>query len=141
MLVRIRERRPLASAWDLEGDLDRIFRSVFDWGTPARGPMDVAADAEGVTVRVELPGVDPAAIKIGVENGTLSIRAERSEEQRSEGRYHLRERAHGAVAHAFRLADDLDTEAISAECHNGVLTVRIPKRAEAKPRQIEIKTN
>ena len=86
---------------------------------------------------------EPDAAKVSVENGTLSIHAERREEQRADakGRYHLRERASGTIAHAFRLADDLNVEAITAECRNGLLTVRIPKRAETKPRQIEIKSN
>lgn len=141
MLVRVRERHPFADVWSLERDVDRIFRAAF--GAPSRSPraVDVSQDADGVTVRAELPGVDPAQIAVAVENGTLTITAERNEAQRSEGTALIRERSYGKFAQAFRLADDLDADAVSADCRNGVLTVRIPKRPEAKPRQIEIKTN
>jgi HSP20 family protein len=141
MLVRVRERHPFADVWSLDRDVDRIFRAAF--GAPTRGPraVDVNTDAEGVTVRAELPGVDPAHINVAVENGVLTITAERNEAQRDEGTALVRERAYGKFAQSFRLADDLDADAVSADCRDGVLTIRVPRRAAAKPRQIEVKTN
>ena len=145
MLVRVRDRRPARAAWSLQRDVDDVFRRAFGFdrlaGAPAASALEVLPDADGVTVRAELPGVDPAAIAIGVEGRTLTIKAERNAEKRENGAYQLRERPYGALSHAFRLSDDLDAEAISAEAKHGVLTVRIPKRAEAKPRQIEVKVN
>lgn len=141
MLVRIRERHRFADLRHLESDIDRIFRGAFGIGTPARGAVDVTSDADGVTVRAELPGVDPAKIGVTVENGTLTITAERTEEKRSDGTALLRERAYGKFSQALRLADDLDAEAISADCRDGVLSIRIPKRAAVKPRQIEVKVS
>jgi HSP20 family protein len=143
MLVRVRERHPFADLRHLERDIDRIFRGSFGIGTATRGPraVEVTPDADGVTLRVELPGVDPAKVGVTVENGTLSITGERSEEKRSDATALVRERAYGKFSHAFRVADDLDAEAISADCRDGVLSIRIPKRATVQPRQIEVKTS
>lgn len=141
MLVHVRRRRPAFDARALQRDIDALFRAVgFDRpaAAPAHAPLTAHRDADGVTVRAELPGIDPAAIAVTVENGALTIRAERPAEERQNGTYQLRERACGPFARTVRLADDLDADAISAEATHGVLTVRIPKRAEAKPRQIPV---
>ena len=142
MFVHVRDARPTPSAGNLQREVDEVFRRAFgfDWAAPASA-LEVQPDADGVTVRAELPGVDPAAIAIGVEGRTLTIQAERKAEKRENGADQLRERAYGTFSHAFRLSDDLDAEAISAEARHGVLTLRIPKRPEAKPRQIEVKVS
>ena len=135
-------RDPFADLRRLERDVDRIFNGAFGGARPAhRTPgLEVTSDAEAVVIRAELPGVDPSQIEVSVENGTLTIRGERREESRQATPV-LRERAYGAFAHSVRLADELDGEAISAECRDGVLTVRIPRRAATKPRQIDVKTS
>lgn len=144
MLVHVRNRRPTLDARALQRDVDDLFRA-FGLGRPVAAPTAtpcaVSRDADGVTVRAELPGVDPAAIAVGVEGRTLTITAERAPEQRQNGAYQLRERPYGTFSRTLRLSDDLDTEAISAEAKHGVLTVRIPRRAEAKPRQITVTTS
>lgn len=145
MLVHVRDRRPARSAWSLQREVDDVFRRAFGFDVPSFAPaasaLDVVPDADGVTVRAELPGVEPSAIAINVEGRTLTIKAERNAEKRENGSYQLRERAYGTFSHSFRLSDDLDAEAVSAEAKHGVLTLRIPKRAEAKPRQIEVKVS
>lgn len=140
MLV-VRHRRPTPT-WNLEREVDSIFQRAFglDWpSAPAGSAFEVLPDADGVTVRAELPGVDPAAVAITVEGRALTISAERKGEEHQSGAYRLRERAYGQFSRTLRLADDLDADNISADAKHGVLTVRIPKRAEAKPRQIEVK--
>lgn len=145
MLVQVRDRRPARAAFSLQREVDDVFRRAFgfDWpaAAPAASALEVLPDADGVTVRAELPGVEPSAIGINVEGRTLTIKAERTTEKRENGAYQVRERAYGSFSHAFQLSDDLDAEAISAEAKHGVLTLRIPKRAEAKPRQIEVKVS
>jgi HSP20 family protein len=125
-----------------ERDVDHLLRRTFAVGrsrtAPFTTPLTTTADADGVTVRAELPGIDPAGISVSVEDRVLTIRAERQAEAREHGRTRVQERSYGAVTHAFRLAEDLDAEAISAKAEHGVLTVHIPKRAEAKPRQIPV---
>jgi HSP20 family protein len=139
MLVR---SYPFADFMTLERDLDRLVGRAFNVARPspvtAAAPFVALPDAEGVTVRAELPGVDPAAIAITVENHVLSISAERPVEKREGGRTQLQERRFGAFSQSLRLADDLDAESVSAKAEDGVLTVRIAKRAEAKARQIEV---
>ncbi|MBX3028448.1 Hsp20/alpha crystallin family protein [bacterium] len=143
MLVHVRRPRHAGGVRSLQREVDDVFRRAFGFdflsAAPAASAVEIVPDADGVTVRAELPGVDPAAIAINVEGRTLTIKAERREERREKGAYQLRERAFGSFSHAFRLSDDLDGEAITAEAKHGVLTVRIPKRAEARPRQIEVK--
>ncbi len=142
MLVHVRTPRPTRDFSSFQRDVDDVFRRAFGYaGAPAASALEVVPDADGVTVRAELPGVDPANIKIGVEGRVLSISGERPTEKRENGAYQLRERTYGTFAQTLRLSDDLDAESISAEAKHGVLTLRIAKRAEAKPRQIEVKVS
>jgi len=141
MLVHVRERLPRPDFSNVERDVDRIFRSLFsDARTPVRSDSGIAVnqDPEGVTLVAEVPGVDPAAIKIDVNGRTLTISGERPRTERPADAYQLRERRSGDFSHTFQLTDTLDADAISAECRHGVLTVRIARRPEVKPRQIEV---
>ena len=119
MLVHVRDRRPTREAWSFQRDVDDVFRRAFGFdrfaNAPAPTALQVVPDADGVTIRAELPGVDPAEIKIGVEGRTLSISGERATEKRENGAYQLRERAYGTLAQKLQLSDDLDAAAISAE--------------------------
>lgn len=131
-------RHPLADLRALQRDVDRLFRAIADTVVPA-APVEVRRSDDGaLTVRVELPGVDPAAIAVEVDRDVLSIRAERPAETRSEGRYLLRERPVGSFAYRLQLPADVDATAIAAEAKHGVLTVRVPKRAELAPRAIPV---
>lgn len=145
MLVHVRERSPSVDFWGLEDDLDRIFGSVFaDEAVPAQGAsfdFEVTPGADHVTLRAELPGIEPSAINIAVDDRALTVSAERAAEQRTDSRYHLRERAYGKFSRTFHLSDDLDPSAIDAECRDGILTVRVAKCPEAKPRQIAVQTS
>ncbi len=125
MLVHVRGRRPSADLTALERDVDRIFRSF--WNDPSVPGFEVTPDNDGVTVVADVPGVEPAAINIAVEGRALTISGERA--------------SRGKFSRTFQLSDDLNSEAIDAECRNGVLTVRIPKLPEAKPRQIDVKVS
>lgn len=145
MLTRVRERRPFFDFWNLENDVDRIFGSVLaDGKVPAHSAsfgFEVTPEKEQVVIRAEVPGIEPSAISIAVNDRVLTISGERTAQTRSEGRYHLRERSYGMFSRSFHLSDDLDSAAIAAECRDGVLTVRVPKRPEAQPRQIAVQTS
>jgi len=145
MLTRVREHRPLFDFWGLENDVDRIFGSVLAEGNlPTRSAsfgFEVTPEKDKVVIRAEVPGVDPSAIKISVNDDVLTVSGERSAQKHSEGRYHLRERSYGTFSRSFHLSEELDSSAIDAECRNGVLTVRVPKRPETQPRQIAVKTS
>lgn len=145
MLTQVREHRPLFDFWGLENDVDRIFGSVLAEGNlPTRSAsfgFEVTPEKDKVVIRAEVPGVDPSAIKISVNDDVLTVSGERAAQKRSEGRYHLRERSYGTFSRSFHLSEELDSSAIEAECRNGVLTVRVPKRPETQPRQIAVKTS
>ena len=136
---------PFADFLRLDRDLDRLFgiSSTVNRPLPATlgSPVAVLPDADGVTVRAELPGVEPAAINISVENRVLTITAERPVVARDNGRLRLQERRSGAFSYAVRLSEELDPESVTAKAEHGVLAVRIAKRPAAKPRQIEVKVS
>lgn len=139
MFVHVR-RRPRVDFAGLERDVDRIFRGFWsDRGAPVSSNYNVDRDDNGVTLRADVPGVEPSAINIAVNGRAVTISGERGSDQR-EGDSGAQDPRFGKFSHTFYLSEDLDPEAIDAECRNGVLTLRVAKRAEAKPRQIEVKT-
>jgi HSP20 family protein len=139
--------------WDPFRDLQRLQEEVsraFDdrlavrsgesvgW-TPA---VDIYEDEEGVTLRFELAGVDPKDVDIRFENGVLTLRGERKlEKEESRDNYHRVEIAYGTFTRSFSLPGTIDAEKIKAESKNGVLTVHLPKKPEAKPKSIQVKVS
>jgi HSP20 family protein len=134
----------------LHQDLDRLFGrelgasdddsrgAVSDW-LPA---VDVQEQPDAFVLQADLPGVDSKDIDITMENGLLSLRGRRQSETKQEsGGYRRVERVSGEFFRRFTLPDSADPEAISAQMTNGVLTVRIAKRAEIQPRRIEVRTS
>jgi HSP20 family protein len=107
--------------------------------TPA---CDIFEDNEALTLRFELAGVDPKDVDVRFENGVLTLRGERklAREDKKEN-YHRIELAYGSFTRSFSLPTLVDAEKILAESKNGVLTVTLPKKAEAKPRPITVKVN
>jgi HSP20 family protein len=105
--------------------------------TPA---CDIFEDTEGVTLRFELAGVDPKDVEVRFENGVLTLRGERKlEKEEKKDHYHRIEMSYGAFTRTFSLPATVDAEKIHAEAKNGVLTVTLPKKAEAKPKAISVK--
>jgi HSP20 family protein len=101
--------------------------------------VDIREDEQALVVKADLPDIDPKELDIRVENNILTIRGERKfEKQASAGNYLRVERAYGSFARSFQLANTVNSEAIKAEYQNGVLTLSIPKREEAKPKQIKV---
>ncbi len=108
------------------------------WGLPAeehaprafKPAVDIFEDDDAVLVRVELPGVRPEDVQIDASEQMLTVRGERRRESAAKpGGYHRVERAFGAFSRSFRLPDDVDGASVAAVMSDGVLTVRIPKRA------------
>lgn len=104
--------------------------------------VDIFEDAEAIHVKAELPGVKSEDVKIDVENNVLTLRGERKlERDEKKDNYHRVERWYGSFARQFLLPRTVDAEKIDAELKEGVLTVRLPKRAEIKARQIAVKAS
>jgi len=101
--------------------------------------VDIYEGEHELVVKAYLPDVQPEDLDIRVENNILTIRGERKFEKKVDEKNYLRvERAYGSFARSFQLANTVNTEAIKADYKDGVLTLSIPKREEAKPKQIKV---
>ncbi len=102
-------------------------------------PVDIYETKDALVVKAQLPEVNKEDIEIRLENGVLSIRGERKlqEDLKQEQCYRM-ECQYGAFSRSFSLPRTVDQEKINANYKDGVLTLRIPKREETRPRQIEI---
>ncbi len=113
-------------------------------GTTWRGgrmPLD-AYEKDGVyTLRFDLPGVDADDLDITVENQVLTVKAQRSFEDTVGVNWMLRERPTGIHSRTVRLGDRLDAGEVSASYDNGVLSITIPIKEEAKPQKIDVAVN
>ena len=139
-LVRWNPVRELAS---MEVDrLNRMFSDFYGGFDRAWVPaVDVyeTNDHEFV-LKAELPEMKREDIAITFDNGTLTLKGERTAEaETSRENYHRVERQHGTFTRSFTLPTTVDAERIQASYKDGVLTIRVPQREEAKPKQIEIK--
>jgi HSP20 family protein len=103
-------------------------------------PLNFFSDEDGVVVRAEVPAIPVDKINVSVEPRRLTISGENAPTQRDKGSYHRRERRYGQFARSVQLPEELDAEKASAECKNGLLTVRIPKAPAAKPRKISVQS-
>jgi HSP20 family protein len=102
-------------------------------------PADVLEGAQEFRVVLDLPGVDPASIKLTVERDTLQVAAERRFGGLADGEeLHRSERPFGAFARSFTLPTSVDAARVEATYEAGVLTVTLPKREEAKARAIPV---
>ena len=101
-------------------------------------PVDVAEDGEKILVKVEVPGMEEKDLKVNFQDGLLSVSGERQFERKDDRNYHRIERSYGSFVRTFSLPRSVDANAIVAHYRNGVLEIEIPKKEEAKPRQIEI---
>ena len=143
MLPTIR-RKGTASLLDSD-DMDRFFNLAFG-GAPSMSGWSPAVDVRetpaGFVVSAELPGMTSDQVEVNVENGVLSISGEKKDKREEGGEgenYHLVERRYGRFQRNFSLPRSVDPSSVDARFENGILTVNLPKAAEAKARRIAIK--
>ena len=136
---------PFRGAATLQEQINRMFNDAVErtgeesnlttWA-PA---VDIFETEHELVVKADLPEVDSKDLDIRVENNILTIRGERKFEKKvNEDNYLRIERAYGSFSRSFSLANTVNSEAIKADYQNGVLTLSIPKREEAKPKQIKV---
>jgi HSP20 family protein len=101
--------------------------------------IDVHADEDAFEITATVPGMDVEDIKVEILDDVLTLRGEIPESPNGSGEFLLRERISGKFERRLRLPDAVDAEAAEAKVENGILTVRIPKAEEARPRLIEVK--
>lgn len=125
-----------------------LARELLNWDpfvsgrpTSAFAPtFEVKETTDAFVLRADVPGVEEKDLDIAVHNGVLTVSGSRSAEERKEGEsFAIYERQYGSFSRSFALPDMADGERIEAKLTNGVLTLSIAKKAEAKPRKIEIK--
>ena len=101
--------------------------------------VDIYETENELVLKADLPEVSQKDIDVRVENQTLTIAGERKfEKENSTKGFHRIERAYGNFVRSFAVPQTFDTDKISAEFHNGVLSVTLPKKETAKPRQVKI---
>jgi HSP20 family protein len=134
---------PFRGSYDSQ--LNRLFTDFFGRTpqdqnlTPWAPAVDIFEGEHELVVKADLPDIKPEQLDIRVESNILTIRGERKFEKKAEEKNYLRvERSYGSFARSFSLANTVNTEAIKADYKDGVLTLSIPKREEAKPKQIKV---
>jgi HSP20 family protein len=132
---------PLASVRLFEDAFTRMVnepRANRPW-SPA---VDIYETENELVLKADVPDVDPKDIDVRVENQTLTVSGERKFDQEHTGTgYHRIERSYGSFVRSFAVPNAFDTDKIAAGFKNGVLTVSLPKKETAKPRQVKVEVN
>jgi HSP20 family protein len=139
-----RENRALTPFDLLDEDFGRMLRRWWGDAEPATFgtyPVDIHEDDAHIYIDADLPGFSKDEVDITLENGVLTIAAERKQEQQEgkKGQTHLRERLVTRVARRFSIPNAVDEQKVQAELRDGVLHLTLNKREEVKPRKIEVK--
>ena len=144
VLTRFEPFRELST---LQDRINRAFRESYREGgqdeslaTSSFAPaVDVYEDEHNVTLKIEVPGIDEKDIDVSLENNTLTVHGERKiEKEEKEENYRRVESQYGSFTRTFNLPPTVDSEKVSATYDKGVLKVTLPKKAEAKPKQIKV---
>ncbi len=140
-------RDPFEAMMPLREAMNRLFEESFigpgrfEFFTGRVFPLDVyeTNDRQQYVVEAVLPGFKPEEVQITAMGDTLTIRAAKKREEKAEkGSYVRRERYEGEISRTISLPTPINAEKVQASYENGVLTLRIPKAEEAKPKQISI---
>ncbi len=124
-------------------DFDHLFQELSGQevrqGREFAPATDIYETESGVTLQVDLPGHDPKTIEVKVEKGVLTLRSERKADVNAKEGARRLERGFGVYTRSFKLPNTVDTSNVGARYENGVLTLTLPRKEEAKPRVIEVK--
>ncbi len=102
-------------------------------------PVDVYEDEHNVSLKLEVPGIDEKDIDVRIENNVLTVHGERKfEKEEKEENFRRVERQYGSFTRTFTLPTTVDAEKVSANYDKGILKITLPKKAEAKPKQIKV---
>jgi len=138
---------PIRELYSLQNRMNRLFEEQYGGGkedslTTAGAfvpPVDIYEDEHSIQLKLEVPGIEEKNLDVKVENNTLTVSGERKfEKEEKEENFHRVERRYGSFSRSFTLPNTVDAENIHADYDNGVLKVRLAKRAEAKPKQIKV---
>jgi HSP20 family protein len=138
---------PFREFTTVQDRLNRLFRESYGpegreeslTNTSFAPPVDVYEDEHSVSLKIEVPGIDEKDIDVRIENNVLTVHGERKfEKEEKEENFRRVERQYGSFTRTFTLPTTVDAERVSADYEKGVLKVSLPKKAEAKPKQIKV---
>src|SRR5258705_1251175 len=140
---------PFAELASLNDQMNRVFRNARS--SRERSPeeylvssgfaptVDVYEDEHNVTLKIEVPGIDEKDIDVRIENNVLTVHGERKiEKEEKEENFRRVERQYGSFTRTFTLPTTVDAEKVAANYDKGILKIVLPKKAEAKPKQIKV---
>jgi HSP20 family protein len=144
-----RELSPFRSLTGIQDEINRLFDlTLSGWPNEHQGlfggewapAVDVVEDDEKVVVKAELPGLTDKDVDISVVDNMLTIKGEKKqEEEKKEKGYHRLERSYGAFQRSIMLPTSVTSDKAKASFKNGLLEIELPKKEEAKPKQIKVK--
>src|SRR2546428_1744609 len=137
---------PFREFTTLQDRMNRLLRDSFGSesqealaSTSFAPAVDVYEDEHNVTLKIEVPGIDEKDIDVRIENNTLTVHGERKfEKEEKEENFRRVERQYGSFTRSFTLPSSVDSGQVSAHYDNGVLKIKLAKKAEAKPKQIKV---
>lgn len=141
----------MLSRWDpfrdmlsMRRTMDRLIENTMsddDGNLPEWGlALDVVENEDAYLVRASVPGIQPDDLDITFDKGLLTIRGElKDETETTKGQYHLRERRYGSFARTISLPSSVEADRIDADYKDGILTLKMPKSEEMKPKRIPIR--
>jgi len=139
--------RPWRDLYRMQEEMDRLFSDWFERFSERREvtqglwspDVDISETVEAIFVSAEVPGIKKEDIHISVQDNILTIKGEKKQEKETKGEnYHRVERCHGAFQRSFNLPAVVDSSKVKASYKDGVLKIELPKKEEAKPKEIPI---
>ena len=139
--------RQYSTMQDRTNRMNRLFRELFNSEAPEEAltttsfapPVDIYEDEHNITLKLEVPGIDENDIDVRIDNNTLTVHGERKiEKEEKEENFRRVERQYGSFTRSFTLPSSVDSGQVSADYNQGVLKIKLAKKAEAKPKQIKV---
>ena len=147
LLTRWDPFREFSTMQDRMNRMDRLFRESYSPEGPEEAltttrfapPVDTYEDEHNITLKFEIPGIDEKDIHVHIDNNTLTVHGERNiEKEEKEENFRRIERQYGSFTRSFTLPSSVDAGQVSADYDQGVLKIKLAKKAEAKPKQIKV---
>src|SRR5271155_4860196 len=139
--------RELSAMQDRMNRMNRLFRESYSPEVPEEAlttttlapPVDIYEDEHNIILKIEVPGIDEKDIDVRIQNNTLTVHGDRKiEKEEKEENFRRVERQYGSFTRTFTLPPTVDSDKVSANYDKGVLKITLPKKAEAKPKQIKV---
>jgi HSP20 family protein len=147
LLTRWEPLREFSTMQDRMNRMNRLFRESYSPEGPEEAltttsfapPVDIYEDEHNITLKLEVPGINENDIDVQIDNNTLTVHGERKmEKEEKEENFRRVERQYGSFTRSFTLPSSVDPQQVSADYNQGVLKIKLAKKAEAKPKQIKV---